>query len=139
MENVVTIKLNEVEIKGNVDPVDREKYSVSPYARWFNEKCAAWTKDPERNKFYILRQQDYANEKLKARGYLFLNEVYELFGIPKTKVGQVVGWVFKPENPTGDNYVDFGIFAAHNKEFLNGYEQSILLDFNVDGMILDQM
>lgn len=138
MENVVTIKLDEVEIKRNVDPVDREKYPVSPYAQWFDENCAAWTKDPEQNKLYILRQQDYANEKLKARGYLFLNEVYELFGIPKTKVGQVVGWVFNPENPTGDNYVDFGIFDVHNKEFFDCRSNSILLDFNVDGMILDQ-
>ena len=139
MENVVTIKLDEVEIKGNIEPVDRDLYSVSPYARWFNEKCEAWTKNLESNKFYLLNRQTYANEMLKARGYLFLNDIYGILGIPRTKAGQVVGWVYDPNNPVGDNFVDFGLYATRNEDFINGYENSILLDFNVDGMILDRI
>lgn len=137
MENTVTIKLDEVD--ENVTPVDRELYSVSHYSRWFNEKCLAWTKDSEMNKMFLLQQQNYANEKLKARGYLFLNDVYDMLGIPRIKAGQVVGWVYGPDNTTGDNYVDFGLFNHNNEDFINGYENSILLDFNVDGMILDHI
>lgn len=137
MENVVTIKLDEV--NENTTPVDRELYSVSHYAVWFNEKCLAWTKDPEQNKYFLLQQLHYANEKLKARGYLFLNDVYEMLGIPRTKAGQVVGWIYDPNSPIGDSYVDFGIFDTRNEDFVNGYENSILLDFNVDGMILDRI
>lgn len=139
MENVVTIKLDEVDANTNVEPVDREKYSLSPYARWFNEKSPVWTKDWERNKMFLLLQQQYANEKLKARGYLFLNEVYDMVGFPRTKAGQVVGWIFEPNNPIGDNFVNFGLFDRLNEDFVNGYENSILLDFNVDGMILDRI
>lgn len=139
MENVVTIKLDEVETNENTTPVDRDLYSVSYCAAWFNEKCIPWTKDPETNKFFLLHQQDYANEKLKARGYLFLNDVYDMLGIPRTKAGQVVGWVYDPESTTSDSYVDFGIFDTRNEDFINGYENSILLDFNVDGCILDQI
>lgn len=139
MENTVTIKLNEVETNENVTPVDREKYSVSFYARWFNEKCLAWTKHPEQNLMFLKMQQQYANEILRAKGYLFLNEVYDMLGIPKTKAGQVVGWVYDPNSTTCDSYVDFGIFSHHNEDFVNGYENSILLDFNVDGMILDRI
>ena len=95
---------------------------------------------------FLRRQQDYANEVLKSRGHLFLNEVYDMLGIPRTKAGQVVGWIYNEDNPNGDNYVDFGIYDLSNlsdsqKErkmaFVNGQEYSILLDFNVDGPIYD--
>ena len=112
----------------------------SDYAKCFDNGCAGWTKDAEMNKMFLRRQQDWANDRLKARGYLFLNEVYESLGIPRTKAGQVVGWVYDPKNPKGDNYVDFGIYNIHNeqaRDFVNGYERSIWLDFNVDGNILD--
>ena len=79
---------------------------------------------------------------LKAKGYLFLNDVYDMLGIPRTKAGQIVGWIYDEKNPIGDNFVDFGIYDG-NKEtvrnFVNGYERTILLDFNVDGNILDMM
>lgn len=112
----------------------------SDYAKCFDNGCTGWTKDAEMNLFFLKRQQDWANERLKARGYLFLNEVYESLGIPRTKAGQVVGWVYDAVNPKGDNYVDFGIYNLHDekaRDFVNGYERSIWLDFNVDGNILD--
>lgn len=139
MENVVTIKLDEVDTNGNVKPVDREQYVVSPYARWFNEECVAWSNDPETNRYFLLLQQSYANELLRKRGYLFLNEIYDMLGIPMTKAGQVVGWIYDENNPTGDNYVNFGLINTCNGDFVNCYEKSILLDFNVDGMILDRI
>ena len=66
----------------------------------------------------------------------------EMLGIPRAKAGQVVGWVYDAKNPIGDNYVDFGIYDIHRetvRNFVNGYERTILLDFNVDGNILDLM
>lgn len=139
MDTIVTININEEAARAHGEPIDRKTYSVSPYARWFNEKCLAWTKDPESNKYFLLHQQSYANELLKHRGYLFLNEIYDILGIPRTKAGQVIGWIFDKDNPIGDNYVDFGLYSTHNEDFVNGYENSILLDFNVDGMILDRI
>ena len=112
----------------------------SDYARCFDNGCTGWTKNSEMNLMFLRRQQDYANDRLKARGYLFLNEVYESLGIPRTKAGQVVGWVYDAKNPRGDNYVDFGIYNLYSeqaRDFVNGYEYSIWLDFNVDGNILD--
>lgn len=112
----------------------------SDYAKVFDESCPGWTKDAEQNKYYLLCQQNYANEMLQANGYLFLNDVYKMLGIPATKAGQCVGWVYNENNPVGDNYVDFGlanIDSERVRAFINGYERSILLDFNVDGNILD--
>ena len=119
-----------------------EVNECSDYARFFDDGCAGWDKDPELNLMTLRRQQEWANEKLRANGYLFLNEVYDMLGIPRTKAGQCVGWVYDEKNPVGDNYVDFGIYDSNrqkNRDFVNGYERTILLDFNVDGNILDLM
>lgn len=114
---------------------------ISEYAKFYDDGCTGWCKDPEQNLMFLRRQQDYANERLQTKGYLFLNEVYDMLGIPKTQTGQVVGWIYNEKNPTGANYVDFGIYDIYNekaRDFVNGYERSILLDFNVDGYILDE-
>lgn len=123
-----------------VDVANPTEYS--DYARFFDEACSGWTKDPELNLMFLKRQQSYANDLLQRRGYLFLNEVYDMLGIPRTKAGQVVGWVYDENCPVGDNYVDFGIYDMHRekcRDFVNGYERTILLDFNPDGNILDLM
>lgn len=128
----------ETTVVNTVNVADAIEYS--DYARFFDDGCTGWTKDSEHNLYFLKCQQNYANERLQKRGYLFLNDVYEMLGIPKTKAGQIVGWVYDKKNPNGDNFVDFGIYDV-NKEraraFVNGYERTILLDFNVDGNILD--
>lgn len=131
----------EKKVKKTVDVVEGLD-GYSEYARFFDDGCAGWEKDSEYNLMFLRAQQQYANDKLVANGHLYLNEVYDMLGIPRTKAGQVVGWVYNAENPVGDNYVDFGIYDIHrqtNRDFVNGYERSILLDFNVDGYILDLM
>ena len=116
---------------------------VSEYAKFFDEwNTDEHSKDPEYNLMFLRKQQDYANEVLKHQGYLFLNEVYDMLGIPRTQAGQVVGWIYDENNPTGDNYVDFGIYDLHDqqkRDFVNGLERNILLDFNVDGVIYDKI
>lgn len=111
--------------------------NCSPYARFFDEYSTQWTRNPEYNLMFLNAQQNYANDKLHAQGHLFLNEVYEMLGLPHTQAGSVVGWVL---NKGGDNCVDFGIYDLHSqikRAFVNGFEPSILLDFNVDGVIYD--
>jgi hypothetical protein len=116
--------------------------AMSPYTVCFDETCTGLQRDAEANKFFLFRQQDYANEKLKAEGRLFLNDVYKMIGAKQTRAGQVIGWVYDENNPIGDNYVDFGIFDIHSeasRNFVNGHEKSIWLDFNVDGNILNSL
>lgn len=141
IETTVTDENGEEKVvKEVVQVADGNPTLYSDYAKCFDNGCTGWTKNAEMNLMFLRRQQDWANERLKARGYLFLNEVYESLGIPRTKAGQVVGWVYDDKNPSGDNYVDFGIYNIHNeqaRDFVNGIERSIWLDFNVDGNILD--
>ena len=107
---------------------------ISQYARFFDEVSINWSKTPEYNMVFIKTQQNFANDLLKSRGHLFLNEVYDMLGIERSQTGAVVGWVLNEE---GDNFVDFGMYDGRSNDFINGYERSILLDFNVDGVIWD--
>jgi len=116
--------------------------TYSDYSRFFDEGCNGWTKDPEHNLCYLKTVQAHFNNKLKADGRVFLNDVYKALGIPETKAGHVVGWVYDEKNPVGDNYIDFGIYDTNRERvraFVNGYERVILLDFNVDGNIWELM
>jgi hypothetical protein len=131
---------SEEKIKSVIDVADPTAFS--DYARIYDDGCIGWSKDPEYNLMFLRRQQDYANDILKTRGHLFLNEVYDMLGFKRTKAGNIVGWVYDDKSPTpvGDNFVDFGIYDLDNERkraFVNGYERNIILDFNVDGNILD--
>lgn len=130
----------EVVGKSTVEVMDPNNYSH--YAIVFDDGNAGWDPDPERTKYFLIQQQNYANEMLKARGHLFLNEVYDMLGARRTKAGAQVGWIYDEKNALGDNYVDFGIFDTRSpkaRDFVNGLEKVIVLDFNVDGVILDMI
>lgn len=107
----------------------------SPYARFFDEYNPHWSKTPEYNMLFLRSQQQWANDRLHAYGFIFLNEVYEALGMERSQAGQVVGWKL---NGNGDGHVDFGlydIFDESSRAFVNGIEPSTILDFNVDGPI----
>lgn len=132
-----------------VDPKTNRKKIVnrvasgepSIYARFFDNGSTSWNKEPEYNLIFLQCQQNYANDLLKSRGHIFLNEVYDMLGIPRSKAGAVVGWVLSKNGET-DNFVNFGVFDGKTevaRDFVNGREGAILLDFNVDGVIWDKI
>lgn len=125
----------------NIESESQSFYSsLSGYAKIFDETNPYWERDSDFNYNFLHGKEKIANHKLKAKGYLFLNEVYSLLGFPETKAGQVVGWIYNPDDTSRDNYVDFGLFNPKNKgarAFINGYDKSVIIDFNVDGVIYD--
>lgn len=116
--------------------VQNEGYS--PYAQLFGPGNANWTGNLEFNLFFIKCQQNYMNEMLRARGHVFLNEVYDRLGLERTSAGAVVGWVWQGN---GDNYIDFGIWDDEGKMVprLSRHEPAVWLDFNVDGLVYDKI
>ena len=111
--------------------------SISQYARFFDAASKEWQGIPEYDLMFLKSQQNYMNDLLHARGHVFLNEVYDALGLERSRAGAVVGWILTKD---GDNYVDFGIFDGdrpRTRAFVNGTEENILLDFNVDGVIYD--
>lgn len=128
---VVEIDGKKVETKIVGDP---NQYSM--YAVMFDVGNPNWHKDAEYNRVFIQAQQNYFNHLLHARGHVFLNEVYDALGFDHTKAGSIVGWAI---SDAGDNFIDFGMFEVASAKFVNGWERSIILDFNVDGVIFNQI
>lgn len=144
-ETVVQEDGTETVVKREINLID-DPNLPSTYARYFDHLCTGYQDtgdkiiDREYNLKFLKDQQRYATERLKAVGHLFLNEVYDMLGIPRSSAGAVVGWVYDKEGKIGDNFVDFGIYdpySANARDFVNGREDVILLDFNVDGVIYD--
>ena len=127
-------------VKKKIDVVDHEEYS--DYARFFDEANPYWQKDSELNYMFLRAQQSYFNDKLRVEKIVFLNDVYKALGFPLTKAGQVVGWVYDPSRSDIDSYIDFGIrdiYRPSVRDFVNGYERAVILDFNVDGNVWKDM
>ena len=121
-----------------IDVVDPN--TICDYARIWYEGNPGWSKDPQHNLIYLKHIQRQANDLLQSRGHLFLNEVYDMLGFPRIADGQEIGWIYDEKHPIGDNFVDFGIYVNGDDEakrnFVNGYERSVLIDFNHDGNIM---
>lgn len=139
-ETITDEEGNEVVVKKTVN--NAEVNLPSEYAKVFDEFSSCWTKDADYNLTFLRRIQDQANDKLRLRGHLFLNEVYDMLDIPRTAAGAVVGWIYDKNRENSDSYVDFGLYDnlindESKRLFINGNERSVLLDFNVDGVIYD--
>lgn len=144
MKVTITIEIDDEVLNSKTEETKDENVKEEPsiYGRYFDEGNPNWSKNREKNLMFLLSQQNYANIRLRSRGYLFLNEVYVLLSLPKTETGKVVGWIYDEHSPIGDNFVDFGIYNMNDKskvDFVNGKTNSIFLDFNVDGNILDRI
>lgn len=126
-------------------PKDLTRQTVKPggeylYAKLFGPDNKNWDRKPEYNVMFLRTQQQWANDLLRSRGHVFLNEVYDMLGMDRTRAGAVVGWLHDSD---GDGFVDFGIWDPAREfqflDFVTGREGSILLDFNVDGNIWDKI
>ena len=104
--------------------------TLSQYARAFEDGNIYWRSDQEANLMFIKCQEQYLNELLVRKKVVFLNEVYEMFDLPRTIIGQIVGWYYNDKNPIGDNRIIIDAAVC---------EDSILLDFNVDGEVIQYL
>ena len=99
-----------------------------------------WEANNDYNLMFLRAQEKYANDLLRSKKRVFLNDIRKAIGLPETKAGQMVGWVYDPENPDIDNCIDFGIDWDHIYRYSeDGIDSPILLDFNVDGNIWELM
>lgn len=130
------VKKKEIEEDGKKKTVKvADPNACSPYARFFDSANINWENNSEYNFMFITCQQNYANDKLRAQGHVFLNDVYDWLGFERTSAGAIVGWV---RDGDGDGYVDFNIHADGNL-VNNRLDKSIILDFNVDGVVYDKI
>jgi uncharacterized protein DUF6353 len=108
-----------------------------PYVCWFEEDTSSsWSKPEyeEYNWLFLRSQQNWANDMLRARGHLTLNDVHDTLGMKRTAMGAVVGWTYSKGNE--ENVVDFGCWHQEGKSFSDAKPGAIMLAFNVQGPIL---
>lgn len=149
------IDVTEVDAKGKSKTHKEEILTPTslidnPYTLFYGGGYGNSTGDPEDDKFFLVSMQNQFNDRLRSHGVVFLNEVRDALGFEPTKIGAITGWVYNGE---GDNFISFGIgdmlddnghmpattFSDAAIRFLNGYEQVVLLNFNVDGVIIDKI
>lgn len=65
----------------------------------FDPSHPNWTNDQDHNFVVVNALLNYCYDKLRSRGFLFLNEVYKELRIPMTRLGQKAGWIFNREIP----------------------------------------
>lgn len=111
--------------------------AVSEYARYFDSSSPNWVRNQEINLMFVQCQQNYANHLLRARGHVFLNEIYDLLGLKRSSIGQSVGWFLEDAN--SEKFIDFGLNEDRNLIFMSGVSNTLLLDFNIDGVIYDKI
>ena len=112
--------------------------SASPYTFIFDQCNQNWSHDRGYNQMFLSSQQQYANDLLRARGHVFLNDVLDSLGIDRTREGAILGWI----KGNGDDYIDFGVFEGDRHSgmrFVKGEENSVWLEFNCDGIIYNKI
>lgn len=116
----------------------------SIYAKYFDQVTESgirnpnWFENPAHSMTFLRAQESIANDILQTKGHLFLNQVYDMLGLEDTQEGALVGWV----KGCGDDFVSFGLDNYEDpsvRRFVNGKDNAILLDFNVDGIIYDKI
>lgn len=141
--NIKAKKFEEVETDPETGKQKKVKKTVmvtdpnlqSDYAVYFDNKSRNYETNMDYNRLFLKAQQQYANDKLQARGHIFLNEVLDDLDLPRSPAGQIVGWT--KDGP--DGYVNFRILEVERETEDGRHEPALLLDFNVEGDIWSQM
>lgn len=153
-QNIKAVEVTTVPPEGDGKEIVKEYKDIAldandPYSMIFDESVSTWEKDPMLNRVTLDQAMKNANRKLRTNGHLFLNDVIDMIdgygkGSHHTPIGQVVGWIYDPDDKTKHNSVDFGITNYVDGEdalnnFIDGYERSVVIHFNCDGPIIDKI
>lgn len=141
--NIKAKKFEEIETDPETGKQKKVKKTVmvtdpnlqSDYAVYFDNKSRNYETNMDYNRMFLKVQQQFANDKLQARGHIFLNEVLDDLDLPRSPAGQIVGWT--KDGP--DGYVNFRILEVERETEDGRHEPALLLDFNVEGDIWSQM
>ncbi len=142
-----TVKEKIIDENGETQTVKSKVSVVTPgpesdYIRYLTPSNMNWDDNTDYMELFFNRIQRYANDILRSRGYLYLNTLYEMMALKQSKAGHQVGWVYRTDNPDGDNQVVLTIKKVQipsSSDPEDGYQPAYLIDFNVDGDIYTRM
>jgi len=113
--------------KGSKKTTVQKPTQTGPYAAIWDERSNTFQHLPEYNIHFIKLQEDFLTDKLRANGYLFLNQVYEAFDLPVNAHGQMCGWIIPSDK--SDDFVEIKWTEMYNTQ------RSLMLDFNCAGVV----
>ena len=110
---------------------------LPPNSFYFNKHTTQqWEPDPQYNRYFLQIQQNYWNERLNAKGHVFLMEILDTLGLERTKDSSIIGWVIND----GAGCIDFGVTEqTDTTRFANNVDWGVILTFNVDGIMYDKI
>lgn len=120
--------------------------SIDMMSVFYDEGAETWQKSPYYNLCTIKGVMDEVQRRVDMYGYCTLGWAFDRLGIhfpsddPREGIAQGIGWLKHGKRSGG--HVDFGVYdlySAAARGFVNGHERNILLQFNHDGYILDQI
>lgn len=139
------------EKESNIVTLPTEKNYQGPFVFHFNAETSEYfdipdsrATSPAYNRMFLKQIQNYCNDQLEIRGYLFLNDVLDQLGIRRTPAGALVGWMRKDKTENGLGYIDFNIYDNYRyyaeSEGKDGGRRDYVLTMNVDpGVIWDKI
>ena len=144
-DNDITITIdengNKKKSKETVTVMDESK-NTDPFTYIFDESSCCWNKSKGVNKDTLFIKQCFWNNRLTVRGYVFVNEILEDLDLPRCEQGQYYGWIYDDSNDsTTQNYITFNISddTISGRNFLQGYDPSVMITLNPDGFIADKI
>jgi hypothetical protein len=141
-----------VDENGKKKKVTKEKEELIPgvklsgFARMFEpeqpDQIGGWTGSTQwspihdYNLNFLTAKEQHFNDKLIAKGFVTINEVFEELGFSPTEAGMICGWRYKSDR--GDGYISFRPRGIDGNWLMGNDGDSIVMDFNIDGVIFDQ-
>lgn len=92
--------------------------------RVFGKNNQYYDSSLEANRMFLLVRERYANDLLKHKGRVFLNEIYDMLGFSRTHFGNLVGWAdddkieFTLETHKDDDGTDIFIVIFNETRFI---------------------
>jgi len=119
---------------------------LSGFARRFEEEqpdqmggwtgSTQWSPVHDYNLNFLTAKEQHFNNKLVVKGFVTVNEVLEELGFNSTEAGMICGWRYKSDR--GDGYISFQPRGIDGNWIMGQDGDSVILDFNIDGVIFDQ-
>ncbi len=92
-----------------------------------DDRAESFNDTPGYMEVFIRNYQDWFNVSVRKRGNLFLNEIYDAFGLPRTKEGATCGWL---DSVFG--YVDFEDVEIDPKTQFVRFNVAVQTDIHLD-------
>ena len=126
-------------------PATMKEEAVNPYVYIWDDSSEQFSKDSELalsfNRMKITSIESYFTALLRAKGYVFLNDILDRLDIKQTKAGQFCGWVWEKDNESGDNDIRISVTEREQSSVYDPDKKitALVLEFNCDGGIVNRL